>query len=258
MSSEVRELIAELRQSFVAELPERFDEIEDLALAFEQGRGDQEGFNTLFRHVHSVKGAGGTYGLHILTTICHNFEDRLNEEAQKVAAGGAYTTANWLIYADLLRRALRDIQDGSEDFTAIKTALDDLRRDEAAVKLPALLVLDSISLEQLCLDVWSEFPVAFTVVRDGYEALGRLIHETYDVVICNRELPGLGGEPLIAALRLSKSPSRNAATVLLTSRDPRLYGRDTDPDFCVRKDGAMITNMRQLAAEVVKRSRKSA
>lgn len=246
MTNDIQLLLAGLRADFLAELPERLDEIERLVLSYEQTTGSKEEFDDLFRQVHRLKGSGGTHGLHILSTICHSFEDNLNR-AEKPAA---QITKRWLDYVDLLRRAYALLQADSDDFSDIQAALDLLRTEEYGAELSVLLVVDSPSLRQLCQDVWADYPAVFVVADDGYQALGRLLHESFDVVLCSRQLPGLGGDALIAALKLSHAASATARTVLLTSSSSGCRVRNTDPDFVVQKDDKMVENLYAIAGQL--------
>lgn len=246
MAKDIQALLAGLRAGFLAELPERLDEVERLVLSYEQTVGSQEEFDDLFRQVHSLKGSGGTHGLHVLTTICHSFEDSLNRDRRP----SAQVTKRWLDYVDLLRQANTLLQTGSEDFTAIHEALERLRTEEGGAELSVLLVVDSPSLGQLCRDVWSDYPAVFVQAEDGYQALGRLLHEPFDVLICSRQLKGLSGDALIAALKLSRVASSTARTVLLTSNAANGRARNTDPDFVVQKDDKMVENLYAIAGQL--------
>ncbi|MBK8973643.1 MAG: Hpt domain-containing protein [Hahellaceae bacterium] len=62
-------LLKQLARQFVDELPERLHAIEEgIRTLFEQPQ-DEEVFLELYRRVHSLKGAGGTYDAMILTHI---------------------------------------------------------------------------------------------------------------------------------------------------------------------------------------------
>jgi len=64
-------LLEGMRADFLAELPERCDSFDESILALEKSPDDREAFNELYRGVHSLKGSGGTHGLSIITTLCH-------------------------------------------------------------------------------------------------------------------------------------------------------------------------------------------
>ena len=72
MNDDFSLVLAGMRDTFVGDLPDRCDLLEDCVLMF--GQGDEDTFDELFRHIHSLKGAGGTFGLPVITRICHQFE----------------------------------------------------------------------------------------------------------------------------------------------------------------------------------------
>ena len=64
-------LLEQLKNSFVQSVPEKLDEIESYILNLSNTDSIEENFENLYRSIHSLKGAGGTYGFTAITTICH-------------------------------------------------------------------------------------------------------------------------------------------------------------------------------------------
>ena len=63
----MQKMLRQLRATFLDELPERLDRLDNLLLDIEKlGAATGEEFNELYRGVHSIKGSGGTHGLHII------------------------------------------------------------------------------------------------------------------------------------------------------------------------------------------------
>ena len=246
MAKDIQALLAGLRAGFLDELPDRLGEIERLVLGCQQSANGKEKFDDLYRQVHSLKGSGGTHGLHILSTICHSFEDSLKRDGSP----SGQSAKRWLDYVDLLRRANALLGLESADFSGIQAELERLRAEEAGAELSVLLVVVSPSMQQLCQDVWRDFPAVFALAEDGYQALGRLLHESFDVLICSRQLPGLSGDALIAALKLSGASSATARTLLLTSGAAEARARSSDPDFIVQKDHKMVENLHRIASQL--------
>ena len=99
MSADFSKLLAGMRDDFVAELPDRCNLLEQCVLALDRGIADD--FEDLLRHIHSLKGSGGTFGLPMVTGICHQFESFVS------AAYGQFNpvaVSHALSYVDLLRR----------------------------------------------------------------------------------------------------------------------------------------------------------
>jgi chemotaxis protein histidine kinase CheA len=85
-------LLASMREAFLDELPERCGHFDALILSLETSPDDREAFNELYRGVHSLKGSGGTHGLSIITTICHQLENLLSETEARQAFGTVFAT----------------------------------------------------------------------------------------------------------------------------------------------------------------------
>jgi two-component system chemotaxis sensor kinase CheA len=64
---------------FFQECDELLADLEGGLLALEQGTGDHETVNAVFRAVHSVKGGAGAFGLDALVRFAHVFETLLDE-----------------------------------------------------------------------------------------------------------------------------------------------------------------------------------
>lgn len=115
-----------MRESFLDELAESCDRIENLTLAVERSPADRESFNGLYRDVHSLKGSGGTHGIGIITAVCHQLEKFLTEVAG--ATGFDKTFAKRaLAYVDLLRRIENPARAETQEYSAIEKDLEALR-----------------------------------------------------------------------------------------------------------------------------------
>jgi len=111
----------QLRNTFLEDMSEKLDRLDQLLVAMEGVGVDSDSFNEFYRIIHSLKGNGGTFGLHIVTTICHQLEDLLNT----TDGGTKYTPALITIslnYVDLLRMALEQVHAGNTSFPPPRTA----------------------------------------------------------------------------------------------------------------------------------------
>ena len=250
-SLDVIRMLAELRKSFMDDLPSRLEEIETIILDLGNGIDFTENFETLYRHIHSIKGSAGTQGLHILSTICHSFEDEIVKvEGDESSINGTVITS-WLSFVDLLRTTLDSIKSGVTDFSDVDAALDQFKHKEGEPKYFGLLAFSAGVQQNMCLSVFENSPVHIAFSDNGYEAMGRLLHEKFDFVISNMELPDLNGLALISALRLSKTRNYNIPSVLLTSKKLNLQGVDSEPNYIIQKDSAMLKNISSAATEII-------
>jgi len=90
-----------------------------LILALETTSDDRQPFNELFRGVHSLKGSGGTHGLGIITTVCHELENLLTETDVKNGFGAVFATRA-LAYVDILRRIEKVARQSQPDFSTFQ------------------------------------------------------------------------------------------------------------------------------------------
>ena len=234
----VEEMFLQMCALYLEELPDKIQEIEQTALSFFQENHNADIYQELYRQVHSLKGTAGTYRLSIITKICHQFEDQLKELDVSVGVD-AGELKSLLKYVDLLRSATELLQQGSDDFSDIDDFL--VRRIQHG---RILLVSGSSTEEQLCRSIAENLSAQLVVIRDGYEALGRLLHEHFDILISSYELQGLNGLALIAALRLAKTENP-IATVLLTSSRISTQGGDIAPNHIIMKNAQFTEHLQR-------------
>lgn len=246
-----RQMLLQLRNNFLDEMPEKLDRLDQLLVAMEESEGDSELFNEFYRIVHSLKGSGGTHGLHIITTICHQLEDLLNSTTGGAKFPPALMAASF-DYIDLLHTALELIRAGDTSYPKIEERLLDLRKQISQKQFTALIVDDSKLLTQIYLETLKEFPVRTVAMPDGHAALLRALTEPFELLITTNEIPVLNGRALIGALKLSLSNNRNVKTILVTSNDELAArkNRVIDADFIVVKNASLAKNL----ANAVKRA----
>lgn len=243
-SDTFQQMLRQLRDTFLEDIPEKLDRLDQLLVAMEKSGVDSESFNEFYRIIHSLKGSGGTFGLHIITTICHQLEDLLNT----TDGGAKYTPAliaASLSYVDLLRMVLEQIHAGNESFPQIEEQLNKLRKRLSPKQSTVLLVDNSKLSTSIYLKILSELPVKAVVMNDGIFALTRALTEPFDLIITTNEIPMLSGAALIGALRLSDSRSRNTKTILITSNKSLTTAkhRVTDADHVIIKDAKLAQNL---------------
>jgi len=216
----MQQMLQLLRANYLAELPDRINDINELehcALALRQAADFTQQFEELYRKLHSLKGGAGTYGLQIISTICHQLEESLTD----VAGDGGKIDDDFLdrcvAYFDLMRLALKEAAGGKTSFPEVEAALAAMLPVATSASLTALLVESSKVNSTLYLAVLKDLPIRFSVVESGYEALGLLLHSRFDLLITGQETPLLNGIALIAAVRLNQRINRDIRAILITS-----------------------------------------
>lgn len=215
-----QQLLREMRNGFLAEVPDRCDQIEALLLALEARLDDRESFNELYRNVHSLKGSGGTHGLVVITNICHQLENILARFDDGGLDGEAISLA--LNHVDLLRRVAARAHDEEDDFADIHGALAELQPRTKPTRRSVLIAESSAMMAKLCQKALAGEQVQLTLVQDGLSALEHLTRDRYDLLVLGRELAQLNGIAVVAALRTSNGSNSQMPVILLTSNQEDL------------------------------------
>lgn len=251
----VQDILEEFRLSFLAELPERLDKLEQQLFALEGGaEGAREAFNALYRGVHSIKGSGGTFGLHILTSICHELEDFLNLSPLEAPRFDRAFVDNCLRYIDLMRSVCDQASTETTTFPEIESKLDALHDMVFARRFTALVVVNSKLTRSMCHEVLQAESIRVVDENDGLAALHRALTQTFNVLIVSSELPVLKGEALISSIRLSEGGNKRTKTILI-SASPTTGARrmrDIDPDFVLARDARLLTKLTQTVQGIMR------
>ncbi len=235
-------LLKGMREDFLAELPERCDSCDELILALERTPDDREAFNELYRGVHSLKGSGGTHGLSIITSLCHQLENLLSDADAKEDFGAAFASRA-LAYVDLLRQVETVAKQGKPDYSTIEAELETLRQLTLQRRKAGLIAESSTVMAGLCQKALEALPLQLTVASDGMTALAQLLHEPFDFVIVGRELKELNGIALMAALQAAQARNKNIPAILVSSK------RDAVPDHV--RFSATLSRDQKLAVNLV-------
>lgn len=246
--SVAHQLLLKLRNNYLDELPSRLQEIEKIIIELEKSGFIEEQFNTLFRLVHSLKGSGGTYGLHEITTVCHPLEDILSDIAEHPLKLNKTSTDVCLEYVDLLRNIVDDYAFNDECTLDIESYIQVLRQKISSSKRSALIVERSSAMLGFLSESLRSQGVRVEVAEDGYSALGRILSEPFDFLITSMEVPRLNGAALVAALRLAKLKNESTTTILLTSNAVNLPVA-VKPNFVVMKDAQLHQKISAILAD---------
>lgn len=118
----------ELVAAFVVESKEHLGDVENQLLAIEAGGADVdvELVNTVFRAVHSIKGAAGFLGLNVIKELSHSLESVLNLMREEQITPTSATINVLLRSADELSNLLDDVE-GSNG-VSVEQLVDELER----------------------------------------------------------------------------------------------------------------------------------
>lgn len=240
---DVQAMLRQLRVSYVAELGEKLDDVEVALLALEDAARFAQNFEDSYRRVHSLKGSAGTYGIPIISKICHQLEEFLNLTVDAPEKVSRSVLDQCLAHVDLMRQAREMVTRGAEHFQDIEERLEGLRGALLGNRYSVMVVETSKVNVRLCSEIMSAFPLHLTVLDNGVHALDRLLHERYHILITGHEIKMLNGIALVAAVRLSHRHNQNIKAILLSSQKQRLFRRDVDPDYVIPRDARFPENL---------------
>lgn len=246
-----QQILQQLRDNFLDELPERCDAIEEGILAL----GDDvegEHFQRLFREVHSLKGSAGTHGIVAISTICHQLEDGLTA-AQETAQHTPERIDLYLRYLDLIHRCIEIAREKRGNYAEIDQALEDIRRHGSRHLLSGLIVENSSAITALYQGALADYPVQLAVEQDGMVALNRLLHERFDLLIMGAETRTLNGVGVLYALRAAKGINRHIKVILVSSSRRQHFVPRLAPDTVVPRGPEMIPRLAAAVDEIVRR-----
>lgn len=229
----VEKILDVYRQEYIADLPEKFSELEGLISAV-KSEDDEEVSGLIFRNVHSIKGTSSTFELPFIAEICHQMEEtleHLNKNASSILIN----------YVDLLNKALSMYEKSENpDFSQLERSLYNLRKRLSKNKYLGIVVDPSRLHTSMVQKILDPYPVQITTMNDGLAALSRMLFVKYDFIITSRELPSLNGIALIAAIKNSNCLNNNIQSIILSSQSDANYTvENTSPDHIIIKDKSL-------------------
>lgn len=243
----VEALLGQMRETFLSELGERCDQLENLVIQLENASMPRDLFDDLYRRVHSLKGSGGTHGVHIVSVICHQLENLLTEAANRESFSSSFSTKA-LAHIDLLRKVEQLSEQEDPDYDALETELEKLREPKEQQLLKVLVAEPSSIMQQLLRKALADQPVHVTMVDDGIAALELLVRHPFDVTVMARELVRLNGIAVAAALRASKGRNANIPFILLTS-NPETVPKDIQITKILPRDRHLMDEVTQALTQ---------
>ena len=240
---DVQAMLRQLRTNFLAEMGEQLGDIEADLWALERTHRFHEVLERGYRKVHALKASAGTYGLPIISKICHQLEEHLNLFAGDPERLTAELLERRVAHIDLMRTAQSAAKQGSEHFNDIEESLQELRGLLLGSRFSILIVEVSKLNIKLCTDIMKGYHAHVTVIDSGYQALELLLNQKYQLLITGLEVKFLNGLALVAAVRMSARGNQDIQSILLTSSKLPPLKRNVDPNFIVARDSQFSMNL---------------
>ena len=232
-NKQIEALLANIRLEFIAELPSRFQKMEDLIL----GLNAQDNYAELYRNVHSLKGSGGTHGIEILSFTCHQLEEELERLHKNNAIAQTVSINILLEYIDILKNIYDAELEELENSKSIRDQLKSLRDTNVGKAIEVLVIEPSKSYSVMLSQILSELGVNITVTDNGMKGLQLLLNRTFQVVISAYETRTLNGLAVIAAAKSQRRYKKlGLSTIVISSNTPEFEKSSLCPDFCLMRD----------------------
>jgi chemotaxis protein histidine kinase CheA len=253
-ADELELLRGRFRDSFLDELPQRLQALEKDILALGPTRDWSEPeLGRVLREAHNIKSSASTFGLYLVASICHQYEDYIAAVRRKADAGHGFVDTQ-LMFFDLIREARVALANGDEGLVRqIEDRLNDLRHRVFAQPRVALVATHARLTRAICREVLGRFGYQMVEAEDTFAALTRLTSEAFDAFIVSSELAPFNGEAAIAVVKLMPRAKR-PLTILVTSNrgNLRKHHRQTDPDHTLELSPALPEALGAVLAATLK------
>ena len=174
--------LKQFHAAFFAESFDGLDSMESSLLQMERGARDSELLNAIFRVIHSIKGASGTFGFNDIAQFTHTLETLLDEIRKGKREVNSHAINVLLESVDCLRQMHASVQSD--------TALDLAHIADVAKRIDALYHADDTrateALEQI------EAPGGERLFRISFHLLPRFFRAGNDLLNLFRLLDNLG------------------------------------------------------------------
>ncbi len=255
-----------LRFAFLEEMSDRLLIIENLLMEVEVEKQLERKRRLLIESmskIHSLKGAAGAHEFPWIVTACHRVEDQLVKIQSAAAVPSQEAVARILPFPDVLTAYAKAYRSGKGiDEEKFNSALEKLISPGSAAapaagaaKAPDAKVLFVGKSEIFMRHVLSWFDKnnighLVSVAKDSHEALGRLCHERFDIVITSLFVAPFTGTELISMVKTLPRLS-GVKTVLMTSEELKGAKGPHSPDFVVKKDEKFLTSVTEVLKQLI-------
>lgn len=249
-----------LADEYLRECQSTIDSLEADVISLTQPAQQLGILNSMARTIHSIKGAAGSYGFDVMSSICHNFEDRLT--AIQLSGGDIEGQIDGLLrYVDLLKAAARAYAlKRDSEIEKIRSQIGGhflkiVDRGAIAHRRKRVLVIEKTrwfsGAINRHLSTYGESEIEVASARDGYEGLGRLLKENFDCVIMSNMADWISGIELMKFISTSSTRNQKTPFVLLTSSDLKVQSGQEKRICVVEKDDHLDKNLKKVIESIL-------
>lgn len=241
--------LKDLKHNYLSKLPDKLTNLENMILYLENHPSSDEMLNSLAREIHTLKGTAGCYGYHFVTTVCHQFEDFfLMITTQNMF--NAQSADHLLKYIDLLKE-YTDSQSKANKIhlghfqNKLHSIAHSFKTSQNLDKRRRILLIEtSKTLTHYYTKHLLGKGNLVSSTSSGYEALGRLLHETFDLIISAYEVEEINGIELFEMTRILENSNKDTPFILITSiPEENLPIKTEKPTAIFHKDGHILESI---------------
>jgi two-component system chemotaxis sensor kinase CheA len=204
-------------KDFIVESGENLDQLERDLITLESHPTSKETLGSIFRAMHTIKGASGFMGLSRLGAVAHSGESLLSRLRDGVLVISPAIASALLALADCIRAMLVHVdhtgQESDVDCTALVERLAALQESGAPVVAAPIDVVSAPEMAPAVTDAMRATPSANNV-RVSVEQLDKLMNLVGELVLARNEINQFSADQKHAAL-LGTSQRLSAITSLL-------------------------------------------
>lgn len=227
-ANDVDDFIEQLRREFIETTSERLNNVDDLITQMMEGAGSGADLAEFLRHIHSIKGQGGTFDFPSVTTVAHRLEDYIETAAEHTPV----QLKDIQYFVDVIRRIIESGQDPDEkEQLAILTALPQAAKDFAEVEafdnqkpiqdVKIVLVMPKGTQRKIIGKELAACGFQISNADTPVEAIKHAIDHKPDIVIGSREMEQMGGREMahvFSSIEATKSVHIVIATTSTTTQ----------------------------------------
>jgi two-component system chemotaxis sensor kinase CheA len=242
----------ELLQEFVVESAGHLAEVEGQLLQIEAAGEEinSDLVNTVFRAIHSVKGAAGFLGLSVINALAHNLENVLNMIRNRELIPTSSIVNALLRSADQLRTLVDNVASSNEvdvsELIAELEAIANGQTEATSVQASSIANTPDLSAAE------TYDPLAANLLPSENEAFDESVQETpdYDPRPADQSPPNLGTTSQSPSTLLNPQP-QTAAKTQEAKTDGSQAKQAKVSDSIVRVNVALLDRLMNLAGELV-------
>ena len=222
--------LKQLRLDFIDGMIDRLDEIEIILTTLRQyDAAFDETFLDLRRHIHSIKGQGGTFDLPAISMIAHKMEDCI-EVSPEINDNELHTLE---IYFDRIRNILEaGVNPPEEELPTLLRAgnldADKIIKDQNSRVIDILLVMPGGLQRKIIAQELASCGFRLSMFDIPTDALKHALQITPDLVFATQEMVELNGLELARVFNAIEA-TRNRRFILMTSAEDTRIPADNLP-----------------------------